>query len=91
MSKKSIQPIKFEIPVHRVVELKKWKKEQDRKVANKQAAKKGITKEWKKFAYYGAIGGAYVYKFVPTGINIVIKVENVVTKEEIDLTDYEDL
>ncbi len=39
--------------------------------------------------YYGAIGGAYEYSFVPTGIGTAVKVRNVVTGDAIDLTDYE--
>jgi len=38
--------------------------------------------------YYGTCGGAYLYKFLPTSIGLITKVENVATKEEIDLTDY---
>lgn len=38
--------------------------------------------------YYGSIGGAYIYKFCPTSLGLITKVENSVTKEEIDLTDY---
>lgn len=41
--------------------------------------------------YYGTCGGAYLYKFLPTSVGLITKVENVVTKEEIDLTDYESL
>ncbi|HEX2231281.1 MAG TPA: hypothetical protein VHG34_03750 [Nitrososphaeraceae archaeon] len=41
--------------------------------------------------YYGACGGGYDYKFIPTSIGLITKVENVATKEEIDLTDYESL
>lgn len=38
--------------------------------------------------YYGAIGGAYIYKFCPTSLGLITKVENSVTLEEIDLTQY---
>lgn len=38
--------------------------------------------------YYGAIGGAYIYKFCPTSLGLITKVENSVTHEEIDLTHY---
>lgn len=37
----------------------------------------------------GAIGGAYTYSFTPTALGTIIKVSNAVTKQEIDLTDYE--
>jgi hypothetical protein len=39
--------------------------------------------------YYGATGGAYLYKFCPTSIGLVTKVENLFTKEEADLSNYE--
>jgi hypothetical protein len=39
--------------------------------------------------YYGAPEGAYLYKFCPTSLGLITKVENLVTKEEVDLTNYE--
>ncbi len=39
---------------------------------------------------YGVSGGAYEYSFVPTSIGTVIKVENVVSGDMIDLSEYED-
>jgi hypothetical protein len=41
--------------------------------------------------YYGTCGGGYLYKFLPTSVGLITKVENVATKEEIDLIDYESL
>lgn len=38
---------------------------------------------------YGAIGGAYTYSFTQTGIGVGVRLKNSVTKEEIDLTEYE--
>jgi hypothetical protein len=40
--------------------------------------------------YHGAIGGAYAYCFIPTGLGSVVKVKNTVTGDEIDLTDYDE-
>ena len=40
--------------------------------------------------YYGAIGGAYEYSFVPTSLGDVITVKNVASGDSIDLSDYED-
>lgn len=57
-----------------------WMQEQDTKVAARQN---------RPDAYYGASGGAYTYKFTPTTLGLVIKVENGLTKEEIDLTEYD--
>ena len=53
----------------------------------KSIAKEGHTAR----PYYGVDGGAYLYKFQPTSVGLITKVENVVTKEQIDLTDYESL
>jgi hypothetical protein len=47
--------------------------------------------EGKAKPYYGTCGGGYLYKFLPTTIGLITKVENVATKEEVDLTDYESL
>ncbi len=38
----------------------------------------------------GAIGGRYTYQFTPTNIGLIIKIEDVLGKETLDLTDYED-
>lgn len=41
-------------------------------------------------ANIGAIGGRFTYKITPTGLgNIIIIVDNV-TKQELNVTDYED-
>lgn len=37
----------------------------------------------------GAIGGRITYSFTPTNLGVVIKVRDEVTKQEIDLTNYE--
>ena len=36
----------------------------------------------------GAAGGIYTYSFTPTGLGMVISVTNGITKETINLTDY---
>jgi hypothetical protein len=40
--------------------------------------------------YYGAIGGAYIYSFCPTGVGCTVKVRHSVTGEEVDLTSYDE-
>lgn len=40
-------------------------------------------------AHGGAIGGRFVYQFCPTSIGVVVTVRDDITKEEIDLSDYE--
>lgn len=54
-----------------------WKKEQD-KIYESSAM------------YAGAIGGRYTYSFTPTGLGLIITVTNNITKDQIDLTNYED-
>jgi hypothetical protein len=40
--------------------------------------------------WYSSIQGVYVYRFIPTTLGIVVKVENAETGDSIDLTDYSD-
>lgn len=40
--------------------------------------------------HYGASGGAYSYTFTPTTLGVAVVVTNNLTKESIDLTDWED-
>ena len=54
--------------------LNTWKKEQSVKTENMPT---------------GAIGGVYTYEFTPTGIGLVIKVRNNLTKDILDLSDYD--
>lgn len=60
--------------------LEDWMKVQENKVAALQK---------REDAYYGAIAGGYTYFFTPTTLGTVAKVINNLTKEEIDLTDYD--
>jgi len=39
--------------------------------------------------YTGAIGGRFTYSFTPTSIGMIVIVEDCITKQGIDLTDYE--
>lgn len=39
--------------------------------------------------YTGAIGGRYTYSFTPTSLGTVVKVYDAITKETIDLSDYD--
>lgn len=40
-------------------------------------------------AYCGAIGGRYVYSFCETAVGIIVKVYDEITKETLDVSDYE--
>lgn len=37
----------------------------------------------------GAIGGRFTYSITPTGLGLIVKVIDNVTKKELDVTDYE--
>jgi hypothetical protein len=47
-----------------------------------------IEDEGTAYAYAGAIGGEYTYKFTPTSLGVIIQVEHFIG-EKIDVTDYE--
>jgi len=47
------------------------------------------TKEGCECPHYGAIGGAYTYRFTPTSLGVIFVVENTVTKASLNLTDYD--
>jgi len=42
-----------------------------------------------KRVYTGASGGRYTWSFTPTSLGVALVVTDEVTKQEIDLTDYE--
>ncbi len=64
----------FTISGKELSKLVAWKKKQDAKTRR---------------AYKGAIGGEYTFSFSPTGIGTAVRVENSITKEVIDVTDYD--
>jgi len=59
---------------------KTFEKEQDQKVAKLRRVSGA--------ANYGAIGGGYKFVFTPTNMGTVAGVINQVTKDELNLTDY---
>ncbi len=40
--------------------------------------------------YTGAIGGRYTYTFTPTSVGMIVNVIDCVTKEKLDISNYED-
>lgn len=38
----------------------------------------------------GAIGGRFTFCFTPTSLGLVVKVQDGISKQEIDLSDYEE-
>ena len=71
----------FRVTKKQYAKFKKWEKEQDAKVIEKQGGK---------YPNYGAIGGAYTFSFSPTTVGTVFKATNSLTGETIDLSFYED-
>jgi hypothetical protein len=63
----------FKLDAERRKKLKKWIKQQEKKTGGE----------------YGAIGGGYAYCFTPTSLGTLIHVENTITKESINLTNFD--
>lgn len=70
----------FQLDADQMKQFVTWRDEQDKVVAQKQGRDE---------AYYGAIGGGYTFCFTPTGLGVALTVVNNVTKEEINLTEYD--
>lgn len=73
-----------------------WCKEQDAKAAHIQQQSGQYKDDPHKedllrrgMPYYGAVGGSLTYHFTPTAIGTVFAVSHAVTKETLDLTDYD--
>lgn len=71
----------FKIDESQYKKLDDWTKIQDKKA---EALWKGSG------PVGGAIGGCYTYCFTPTGLGLITVVKNCITKEEINLTNFED-
>lgn len=74
------------------VKFKAWEDEQDAKVVEKQRNSddpfhKQMAEDG--YPYYGAIGGAYEFTFIPTSLGTVVAVRNLATNEELNLTNYD--
>jgi hypothetical protein len=78
----------FPLTEGQLEKLDKWREEQDVKVGKMQE-EKGLHQTCHSKPYYGASGGAYTYSFTPTTLGIVFSVTNNITKETIDLTEYD--
>lgn len=71
--------MKFKLDSKQMEKLSSWKKEQNNII-------KKIEKEMTRSP---AAGGYYSYIFTPMSIGLCIQVENNLTKDKIDLTDYD--
>lgn len=90
-------PIPFEAAIFSLTEeqlakLNVWHEEVNRRAAENQAntpiGEKFIAMGLR-LPYYGAIGGALTFSFSGTSLGTACKVQEVITGEEIDLTDYD--
>lgn len=72
--------MQFKLTLKESKQLKVWMEKQDAKV-------KEATREDRPI--YGAVGGGYTYHLTPNNIGCVVIVTNNVTKETIDVTDYD--
>jgi hypothetical protein len=72
--------MKFELIQEQWSKFHSWKQEQDKKVQEIQGSDSPC---------YGAIGGAYTFSFTPTSLGVALVVKNNRTKDELDITDYE--
>lgn len=71
--------IHFSLTEEQTERFHKWADRQDVKVAQLQKSK---------YPQYGAIGGGFRFSFTPTSIGMIITVENSVTKDELDLSEF---
>jgi hypothetical protein len=54
-----------------------------------EAIDKWIKELSKDKSYTGAIGGRFRYSFTPTTLGLVVKITDLVSNKELDVTDYE--
>ena len=59
------------------------------KLTDEQSAKVADWQEKHKRSCAGAIGGIYTYSFTVTGLGVVTVVTNNLTKETLDISDYD--
>ena len=45
--------------------------------------------DFPEYPYMGAIGGGTTYSFTPTSLGVIVKVHDALTKEVLDLSDYD--
>jgi len=68
----------FSLNSSQIKKYNEWTKIQDKKVAELQKKK------------FGACGGGYTFEFTPGGLGTHVRVRNGITKEFIDLSEYDD-
>lgn len=87
--------MKFELTPAQVEKVSKWYAQVSQKVIDKQ--RETMLPEdfdeqtaFGEMPYYGAIGGGLTYMFSNTSLGTVVIVEEAITGEKLDVTDYED-
>jgi hypothetical protein len=70
--------MQFELDENQQLKINAWQVELDSALLNE-----GKTTET------GAIGGRFTYSFTPTSLGTIVKVHDELTKQELDLTDYD--
>ena len=73
--------MRFELTQRQLVELAAWIEKQDLAVCVEQGTFE---------PYYGACGGELTYSFTPCSLGMCVVVTHGLTKEEINLTNYEE-
>lgn len=88
--------MKFEVDESQMDKLEAWITEQDLKAVEIQKQTPRHHKDtcytmmWENgVPYTGAIGGAISYTFTPTSIGVVATVTHAITKEELNVTDFD--
>lgn len=86
--------MKFHVSLNQQKKLAEWLKVLDEKTIQIQKEQM-IPEEWEEltcggeYPYYGTNGAGVQYIFTPTSLGTVLKVKHLFTKEEIDLTEYD--
>ncbi len=73
----------FNLNKEQLKKLDRWNKDQENIVRQTQKLKPNED------PYYGAIGGQLTYSFTPTSLGVIEKIHHCVTKNELDLTEYD--
>lgn len=80
LEKQVMSSATFTITADQLEKLGRWQEIQDQKVADRQG---------RSFPNYGCAGGGYSYIFGPCGIGTTVRVQNLLTNDTIDLSDYD--
>lgn len=82
----------FVLDAEQWLKLNSWLKETNKKTAALQWAIPEIRKHMldEHTTYGGAIGGSLTYSFTPTSLGMIVKVRDALSKQEIDLTNYDE-